>query len=49
MSREHEAYTYLRIYTLKYKNACIVNYVAVILGYQVKTKLIEKKNSIKHL
>lgn len=38
MSREHKAYTYLRIYTLKYKNACIVYYVAVFLGYQVKTK-----------
>lgn len=37
MSREHKAYTYLRIYTLKYKNACIVYYVAVFLGYQVKT------------
>jgi len=38
MSREHKAYTYLRIYTLKYKNACIVNYVAVFFGYQVKKK-----------
>ena len=45
MSREHKAYTYLRIYTLKYKNACIVYYVAVFLGYQVK----KKKNYIKHL
>lgn len=51
-SREHKAYTYLRIYTLKYKNktkknACIVYYVAVFLGYQVKKK--KKKNYIKHL
>lgn len=44
MSREHKAYTYLRIYTLKYKNACIVYYVAVFLGYQVK-----RRNYIKHL
>lgn len=44
MSRKHKAYTYLRIYTLKYKNACIVCYVAVFLGYQV-----EKRNYIKHL
>lgn len=44
MSREHKAYTYLRIYTMKYKNACIVYYVAVFLGYQV-----EKRNYIKHL
>lgn len=50
MSREHKAYTYLRIYTLKYKNACIVYYVAVFLVYQVKMKKKkEKKNSIKHL
>lgn len=42
MSREHEAYTYLRIYTLKYKNACIVYYVAVFLGYQVKKKKLYK-------
>lgn len=38
MSREHKAYTYLRIYTWKYKNACIVYYVAVFLEYQVKKK-----------
>lgn len=43
-SREHKAYTYLRIYTLKYKNTCIVYYVAVFLGYQVK-----KRNYIKYL
>lgn len=44
MSREHKAFTYLRIYTLKYKNACIVYYVAVFLGYQV-----QRRNYIKHL
>lgn len=36
------AYTYLRIYTLKYKNACIVYYVAVFLGYQVKKRKKKK-------
>lgn len=35
--REHKAYTYVRIYT-KQKNACIVYYVAVFLGYQVQKK-----------
>lgn len=51
MSREHKAYTYLRIYTVKYKNACIVYYVAVFLVYQVKEKKKrnERNNSIKHL
>lgn len=43
MSREHKAYTYLRIYTWKYKNACIVYYVAVFLEYQVKKKKKEKE------
>lgn len=46
MSREHTAYTYLRIYTLKYKNACIVYYVAVFLGYQVKKKKKKRKKTI---
>lgn len=46
---EHKAYTYLRIYTLKQnKNACIVYYVAVFLGYQVKKKK-KIKLYIKHL
>lgn len=42
MSREHKAYTYLRIYTLKYKNACIVYYVAVFFRVPSQKKELYK-------
>lgn len=49
MSREHKAYTYLRIdIYMKYKKACIVYYyLAVFLGYQVK-KIISIIIQINH-